>query len=397
LIRLRCCLWIGLGLACGAVSSAMAAPPAGFLTGNAFRKAIEQPISASWDNVDLRAIAQGIEATKHVSIVLDRRLDPTASRSAHAVDEPLKAFLERLAAESNALPSFIGNTAYLGPPETAGKLRTLAALRSQELFDKTAAIPEFRRIELTRGISLHWDDLDRPRDIVERLAGEYALSVEGLERLPHDLWAAALLPEASLAEALSVALAQFDLTFGWVGHGRGVRIEDIPARVTIDRPHDAIRGLSASASLARWKEAIPDLDARAETGKVIVTGTIEMHERVEHVRRGGRVAENPAGKAAPKLKPLKLQRYTGTIKNIPASALLKDLAAPEKGQLTFEYDPAELKAAGIELDKLVTLELKNATIEELLKSALGPLGVAFEIDDRTVRLKPANPKIDNSP
>ena len=382
-----------------------------FASGSAFRRALEQSISASWDNDDLRGIALGIERTEHVSIVLDRRLDPSALRSLRVGGETVLRCLQQLAAESDAGVAVIGNTAYLGPRGTAGKLRTLLALRRKELFekhgverqgaekhgvdkhgvDKQGEIPDARRMALTHVTTFRWNDLDRPADLVARLAREYALAVEGIDQVPHDLWAAAVLPEASALEALTLLLAQFDLTFAWMDQGRGIRIEPVPDRVEIDRIHNPPRGMTAAAALDRWKEEIPDLEARVENGKIVVSGTEELHEVVDRVRRGGRAIDKTLSQEGPKPKPLNLYRTSGKILNVPASAVLKDLESPEKGQLTFEYDRAAFKAAGIDLDKRVSFELKNATIEVLLKASLDPLGVTFEIHGRTVTLKPAVP------
>ena len=96
----------------------------------------------------------------------------------------------------------------------------------------------------------------------------------------------------------------------------------------------------------------------------------------------------PAGEGPP-LKALNRERYTLKMKNTPASALLKELGTPARGQLKFEFDADEFQAAGIDLDKLVSLEVKEATIEELLRATFDPLHVKFEIVDRTVKLKPA--------
>src|SRR6185437_523866 len=117
-------------------------------------------------------------------------------------------------------------------------------------------------------------------------------------------------------------------------------------------------------------------EARAEPGKIVVTGTLEQHELVEIIRHGGRVPEKTAAPDGPALKPLHLQRYTGAVENKPASAVLKWLGEQSQGQLAFQYDAEALKAAGIDLEKPVTLKLKNATIEELLKLTFDPLGVA---------------------
>jgi hypothetical protein len=361
-----------------------------FVTGAAFRKAIEQPISASWgDEATLRIIVQAIEEARRVAIVADRRLDPSCYRSATAAGEPLRTVLERLAGQWQSGASVVGNCIYLGPEQVAAKLRTLAKLRGDELADRAGAIPESRRSALTRGSTIRWNDLDRPADVLGRLGEQYDLAIEGRELVPHDLWAGAVLPETNAVEALSLVLVQFDLTFSWTDHGRGVRLERIPDRVAIEKTYLPPRGLSPAAAIARWQEQIPDLEARAESGKIAVTGTVELHELVEIVRRGGRVPDKTAPPDGPHLKPLALQRYTGTIENKPASAVLKSLGAQSQGQLIFEYDAEALKAAGVDLETPVTLKLKEAKIEELLKLILDPLGVAFEIKDRTVLLKPA--------
>ncbi len=369
---------------------AKADEPIEFVSGSAFRRALEQSISASSDNDNLRGICLGIERAQRVSILLDRRLDPTCSRSLRIGGETLLGCLQRLAAESDAGATVIGNTAYLGPRGTATNLRTLVALRRSELFDKHSEIADSRRIALTHATTFRWNDLERPADLVGRLAGEYSLAVEGIERVPHDLWAGAVLPETTAIEGLSLVLAQFDLTFAWIDHGRGVRIEPVPQRVAIERAHLPPRGMRAAAALDRWKGEIPELEARVEDNKVVVSGTEELHEIVDRVRRGGRANDKASSSEAAKLKPLNLHRFNGKIQNIPASAVLKDLESADKGQLTFEYDRGEFKAAGIDLDKPVTLELKDAKIEDLLKATLDPLGVTFEIRDRTVKLRPAS-------
>ncbi len=382
-----------LALFCVVQNSATADDPASFLTGPTFRKALEQPVSGTWggNDVNLRTILRAIAEARQVAVLPDRRIDPTGNRQATAAGEPLGDFLERFAAGSNAGIAVVGNTVYLGPPVATAKLRTLVSLRTQELFDKST-IPDGRRSALTRGITFRWDDLSRPAEVLMRLSEQYGLGIEGQELVPHDLWGEALLPDADAIEALSLVLIQFDLTFAWLDHGKAVRIERVPSRVAIERAHQPSRRMSAEAAVADWKEKIPGLEARVEKGKVLVNGTEELHDLVERVRRGGTVPDKSAAGDGPPRKPLKFERYTLRMKNQPASALLKELGTPAQGQLIFEYNADEFKAAGINLDKLISLEVKKATIEELLKATLDPLGVTFEIVDRTVKLKPAPPK-----
>lgn len=379
--------WALLVVVLGACDRAAAEEPVDFAERGSFSAALAQPFSASWENISLREIVKAIEDAKHVAIVVDRRLDPTAPVSLKASTETLRGCLDRLAAEWDAGTTIVGSVVYLGPRESAGKLRTLVALRTRELFDRQSDFSESRRIALTQGATFGWHDLDRPADLVRRAAADYGLEVEGLEQVPHDLWAGGALPGAGAVETLSLLLAQFDLTFSWTKQARGVRLEAIPARVAIERPHSPPRGMSPADAILRWQEAIPGLEARAENGKIVVNGTEELHEVVDRVRRGGRVGDKGPAAVAARLKPLHLQRYNGKITNVPANAVLRDLETPDKGQLTFEYDRAAFQAAGIDLDRRVSLELKNATIEDLLRSLLTPLGLTFEIRDRTVRLR----------
>jgi hypothetical protein len=382
-----------LALLCAGLRPCAADEPVSFVTNLAFRKALEEPVSGTWggNDVNLRTILRAIAEARQVAVLPDRRIDPTANRQATSAGEPLGEFLERVAAGSNAGAAVVGNTVYLGPPASTAKLRTLVALRSLELFDKST-IPDGRRIDLTRGNTFRWDDLSRPADVLRRLSEQYGVGIEGLELVPHDLWGEAVLPDANAIEALSLVLIQFDLTFGWIDHGKGVRIERVPSRVAIERAHQPPRRMSAEAAVEDWKEKIPGLEARVEKGKVMVSGTEELHELVERIRRGGTIPDKTGPGDGPPRKPLKFERYTLRMKNQPGSALLKELQTPAQGQLTFEYDADEFKAAGINLDKLISLEVKKATIEELLKATFDPLGVTFEIVDRTVKLKPASPK-----
>jgi hypothetical protein len=117
-----------------------------------------------------------------------------------------------------------------------------------------------------------------------------------------------------------------------------------------------------------------------------------MHEVVDRVSRGGRAADKTASGDGTRPKPLSLQRINGKVLNKPASVVLNGLESPSNGQLTFEYDRAEFKAAGIDLEKPVSFELKDAKIEDLLKATLDPLGIAFEIHGRTVKMRPAKLK-----
>src|SRR5262245_35037334 len=184
-----------VALVCACETFAAADESIKFATGPAVRKALEQPIAGAWggSDVNLRSILREIEEARHIAILLDRRIDPTASLRADAGGEMLGDFLEQLAASSNSGTVLVGNSVYLGPAAAASKLRTLVALRTQELAAR-GEIPAGRRGELIRATTVRWNDLVSPADVLRHLAEQYQLKIDGLDLIPHDLWGGAVLP-----------------------------------------------------------------------------------------------------------------------------------------------------------------------------------------------------------
>ena len=96
-----------------------------------------------------------------------------------------------------------------------------------------------------------WDELAEPRTLLAALARENGLEIEGLDRVPHDLWPAADWPPMSLVDRLTLiaqacvlvflgivfwaSLPVIELTSGdylrgvWVEFGGG--LEDITDRI----------------------------------------------------------------------------------------------------------------------------------------------------------------------
>lgn len=357
------------------------------LAGKAFALALEQPFAAAWENVGVRTIARRIEAARGVSILLDRRIDPSREHSLAANGESLREFVERLAQSAGGAMSSVGNTLYVGPPASAAKLRTLVALRQKELTAEGNGIPRTRRHDVAQPELFRWDDLSRPADLVRMVAARHELKVDGIELVPHDLWASADLPQATSIEALSLILVQFDLTFEWLDDGGAIRLVPAPERVFLERRHLPLKGQTSAAAITEWREQFPGVEGRVAGSEVVVQGTVEQHEAIERQRFPSRAAA--ASPAPAKLKPLKLERYTLKMKDKPVRALLLMLAEPAHGQLKFEYDGEALRQAGVDLDQRVTFEVKAVTIEELLKAALDPLKLEFDLQDRSVRLQPA--------
>ena len=261
------------------------------------------------------------------------------------------------------------------------RLRTLVALRSGELLRLASRLPKERRRQLSRGQTLHWNDLDRPADILQKLATQFDLKIEGLDRIPHDLWAGETFPSANAAEALSIVLIQFGLTFKWSSDAAGVQIVPVPDNVFIERSY-RLRGSTAELAAKEWTAKISGLRADAKGNRVLVAGTIEQHEAIIALLRPG--SRRPSD--SPKPVPLNHRKYADLkIEGEPALALIQKL---EKTGIVFKYDAKKLAAAGVDLNTKISMDLKDPTADDVLEALCKPLGLKFSTSGLTVTLSP---------
>ncbi len=246
---------------------------------------------------------------------------------------------------------------------------------------------------LFRPETIHWNDLDEPRRLVVELANQAGIEVANPNAIPHDLWATGTLPKATITEALSLILIQFDLTFAWSEDTTQIRLIPLPEIVTVERPYTPAGVPSPRASrTARerflenaaktWEQKLPGISARVDVdnNRVLIGATLEQHEILT-----GADPKTTANTPAKKTPPLSKQQFTLRLENVPASALMERL---EKSGIKFDYDPAQLAAKNINLDDAISLDVKQADADEFFKAVCDPLGLKFAIDNVTVTFTP---------
>ena len=72
------------------------------------------------------------------------------------------------------------------------------------------------------------------------------------------------------------------------------------------------------------------------------------------------------------------------VDDISLESLLRQLE--ERLEIHFEYDQAALAAAGVPLSRVVSLDVRKATLDELLAAIFEPLGLRFERDGATIKV-----------
>lgn len=365
------------------------------VTGSDLAKVLRTQTSASWRNVRLRTILNRLANEYKIAILLDRTIDPDQELDLDLGYQQLNAGLQKIANAADADLRILGNTIYLGPPKRVAKLRTLEHLRSQEPLAVENQLPKGRVLDLiSRGQTVHWNDLDEPRQIVIDVAQRAGVTIINPEAIPHDLWATGTLPKATLTETLTLLLIQFNLTFAWSADTTQIRLIPIPETVAVEQAHTPAGGPSSRASRAvrerflqqafeTWKQKFPGLTAKVDVdnNRVILRGTLEQHEAIT---QGNQLASQtkPPDKNVP---PLEKRLFTLRIERVPASALMKKL---EDTGVTFQYDPAQLAAQNIDLDKPISMDVKKAKADEFFRALCNPLGLKFTISNVTVTLEP---------
>jgi hypothetical protein len=364
-----------------------------YLTGSQFEKALSQPVSISWQERQLRSGIRQLSESREVAVLLDRRVDPEQTLTLGLSKLSLQDILATIATECGAGISVVGNAVYIGPAKTAARLRTLVELRSRELVGENAVAGTKRSFELLRRATLTWQDLDRPADIVTAICHEAGLQIDtgstpGLtaspteqQTIPHDLWAEATIPRATITEKLILVLAQFDLSFEWQPAATRIRLVPMPENVTIRRTWPRL----TRTKRTRVSKILPQLrglphDLRGS--QLEVTGTVEQLEDVDRLiypeRYAKRTVTRPAGGKL---------NFTFEIR-AQLGSLLK--ALPEKSDIRFEYDAVALTDAGVKLDRGVEMKMKNASLQELCEALFKDSGITWKISGHTVTLTPAS-------
>jgi hypothetical protein len=350
---------------------AAAAEPA-WKSGAEFDGQLESLAGVRWGSNPLRAALTNLSRHHEVAIFLDRRVDPDQTIDLVIADTPLRELLQRLASQLKLGVGQVGSVIYLGPPPTAAVLGTVAALQEEQEYGLPSAV----RSRLRRLQPLRWPELATPRDLIQRLADVAGLRVEGLEQVPHDLWPEADLPPLTFAQSLSLILAGFELTFEYAPDGSVVQLMPLPATASITR-RIPLRGSPAAVG-AEIRRRFPDARFTIEAGSIVVDSTVEVSAAIQRLLDGtsSRPKPPPAKAKGEKRYTLRVQESLGAV----AAAVAKEVGV----ELLFAPGAEELR------DKLVWLDVKEVTLDQLLRTLLEPGGLTYRLDEQTLEIRPAN-------
>ena len=355
-----------------------AQPPKKPLTEAAFNKAIAEPLTARFDDTEIGRLLKMLGDERRLAFLIDRRIDPTRHVSWRTEGEPLlEAIDDRLSADHASARS-VGSTIFVGPEESLKKLRTVIALRKQEL-DQGGKAALKQQFQALRGYSLQWDEAATPREVLATVASRWNIRINGIDEAPYDLWPAGSLTAVNFIEALSVLLMQYERTFEWNKSFNEVTIIPMPEKVWVERRH-AVPVNRRETILDDVDGILKSIDHTLERDRLMVRGSIEEHEKIATL-----LGQRP-GKSTPtkvSAAPLKQRLFTLTAEKVRIADAFQALR--EQG-VTIQYDEEAFAKAGVDFEQRVDLKMNKASADLFLTTLCEPLGVAYEIDGLTVRL-----------
>ncbi len=374
---------VATGLTGPLASAQQAGPPVRWRTTSEVTRQLKESIGTagySWQGISLRAVLRSLSQSDGVRIamLLDRRVDPSKKVNLEFSEEPLEDVLLKIAGANGIGISQVGPVIYFGPQWTTYRLRTA----TESVRDKLRKMPDETRKKLSAVRAWTWDNLATPRGLLEELATEGNLKIEGLEAIPHDLWARADLPSMRLVDRLGLITAAYDLTLQISPAAAAdapsiVKLIPIPEKVALVRGYPA--GETPEVLANKLKGIFPDSRFVAKDDTIFVKGRAEDHAMIHDLLAGKRVTRKRVASGETRIEKL-------SVNQIAVGKLIEALAKKLKLQLTM--DKRAIAAAGIDLEKLVSISVEKVTISELFEEITSQAGLAFELTDGKVTIRP---------
>ncbi len=335
----------------------------------------DRSLTAVFENAELRNVLKQLGPDRHLALVLDRRIDPNQTVTFSLRQEPLRKGLAEFAATVEAEFVLTENVAYFGPADRARWLRTSIAQAERMM------VPDSAKRPLAVRKTVVWDDLTTPREILVDIAKAFNLHFNNIDMVPHDLWAGATLPNVTPAEALTLVLIQLDLGWTWEPKGRRITLTAWQEPELIERAYQPRGKVTVAGLIDDWHARWPELSLTARDKEVVLRGRVEEHEQVAKAITGG---SNRVGLKDAPPTPLQQRRFTLDEKNVAVRAVLDEL---EKTGAEIVLDQDSLDAAGVDLDRAVSIQMQKATVDEFLKAVLDPVKAVAEVDGLTITIR----------
>jgi hypothetical protein len=335
-------------------------------------------LSATWQGQELGTVLGRLASTQGVTIWLDRRVNPQQQVNSRHSNATLRAILDQTTTQHALGWSLFGEIIYVGPPESANDLATLAA-RARQSLDNTAA--DYRNRWL-KAEPTNWPRLSIPHEILSQWFVTAEIKFINPDVLPHDLWDACSLPPMSLTDRVVMLLIGFDMTCEIAPNGRSCRIVPIERPVLITEKHNA--GNKSQEVIAAFQNE-KNVEIHRSGRQLTVTGRWEDQQRVAEIIAGNDLRK-PTQRQPTRASQ---QRYSLKLENQPVGKVIDQLAAQLGLNVVWEQ---QLLAGNTDLRQTqVSCEVINGDLNKLLESVLSPAGLSYRLSGTELKIVSITP------
>jgi hypothetical protein len=292
---------------------------------------LQRQVSVTWQGQSLAGALAGLSNRGHPCVWLDRRVDPEQSIELSLREVSLKRAFEKLARNCNLHVAYLGGVVYLGPDDAAGEIMALR----EKFHDVLENSPRAPRQSWYRKSAWAWSRLSEPRDLLQELFSGTPIKLQGIERVPYDLWDARQLPRLTRMDRAMLLLIGFNLTLHIDPDGKHCQVVPIERPVVFTRQYP-IRTNQGSQGPVR------------------------------PVPRGRRV-------------------YSLEIREQTLRSVLRQLASQLSVELT--WDERQLATTGHSLDTRISCKVQSASLEQLLEAILTPAGLHHQRVGGQIRIQ----------
>lgn len=331
-------------------------------TGSDFNQFVKSPISVSWQQAKLREHLKQFSQTQRIAIVLDRRINPDQILDLVVRNVSVEQFLLRTAQQCGCKFCRLGDGYYFGPGENAERLLAINAILRRPP-KKTQ--PPWSVVE-----SSAWDRLATPQEIIERWLPKSDFEISGLDQVDHDLMAESDAGELRLDLRLALLLSQFDLWFRQNKSGDAIAIVRPPKTMTATLIIDGYE--INKALLERVRAVAPTCKVKKIRRSLSISGPAQELEMARNV-----MIES----YRPKLRKLEEKRFQLNVRNHRRQIL--DAVAKQLA-MDLVIDPK----CETMLNDVVSVEVKDATVNDLLDAILFGARCQHSIVGQTLQIAP---------
>jgi hypothetical protein len=327
-------------------------------TGGAFREALNQKVKFSSNGI-LKDDLGGLSRNSRVAIFLDPEIDPSQKIPFPTNLQPLGKTIDEVAVKIDALAINVGSFVYIGPREKVLRLLVLRNHQAYRFSNLSAAIQKM--VGEVSGFG--WNFLSAPRDTLAVLFSNLGLKIQNIDLIPHDLWSANQLPRLAKWEQATFLLSTLGLTFVIDEDSMVVqilelgdsqlltlryrksdqrKIEQIISNRKLGQSRTVVRGndLFVRGPIAELKSISQDLIPERKWKTAVKSGSRDVFNLNTTASRG---------------------------------QILATIAKNRGVDLKFSQELEQI------LKQRITIDVKKATVNELVEAALNTTGLRFRL------------------